>query len=366
LPAEVVRSISHAYERWDGKGPPAGLKGDEIPVAVRIAVVARDVDLFTAADGWEATATMLRHRAGRAYDPQVVDAFLAEGARWIDELASLDPWDAVMSADEPAAVEVEDDGLDDVLAAFADFADLKSPWFVGHSRAVAVLVDAAAGACGLDRAETSRARRTALVHDLGIVGVTDGLWDRPGELTAEGKERVRLHPYLTERILGRCPALAPLARDAGAHHERLDGSGYHRATTELSVVAQLVAAADVYAALVEARPHRPAFTPDEAASLLAREADAGRLARTAVEGVVAAAGHDTPTPNVERPAGLTEREVDVLRHIARGRSNKETAAQLGISAKTVGSHIEHIYAKAGVTTRAGATLFAMEHDLLHP
>ena len=366
LPAEVVRSVSHAYERWDGKGLPAGLKGDEVPVAVRIAVVARDVDLFAAAEGWEATAAMLRHRSGRAYDPQVVDAFLADGARWIDDLAPLDPWDAVISADEPVAVEVDADRLEHVLSTFADFADLKSPWFVGHSRAVAVLAEAAASACGLDRAEALRVKLTALVHDLGTVGVSDGIWDRPGALTAEGRERVRLHPYLTERILGRCAALAPFARDAGAHHERLDGSGYHRATNELSVCAQLVAAADMYAALIEARPHRPALTPDDAASTLAEEADAGRLARTVVEGVLAAAGHGAPTPNVGRPAGLTEREVDVLRLIARGRSNKETATELGISAKTVGTHIEHIYAKAGVTTRAGAMLFAMEHDLLHP
>jgi HD-GYP domain-containing protein (c-di-GMP phosphodiesterase class II) len=364
VPAEVVHSLRHAYERWDGKGLPTGLAGDDVPIAIRIAVVARDVDLFASAEGWDRTVVMLEHRSGRAYDPKVAAAFLSEGARWFGELASLDPWHEVTSADASDAVEVDAERLDQVLAAFADFADLKSPWFVGHSRAVAALAEAAAFASGLDRAQATQVRLTALVHDLGTVGISDAVWDRPGPLTVEGTERARLHPYLTERILGRCSALAPLACDAGAHHERLDGSGYYRATKEPSAAAQLVAAADMYIALLENRPHRPAETPGAAADALAAEADGGRLARVAVDAVLAATDNDAPTPNLRRPAELTEREVDVLRLIARGQTNKQTAAALGISAKTVGTHVEHIYAKAGVATRAGATLFAMENDLL--
>jgi HD-GYP domain-containing protein (c-di-GMP phosphodiesterase class II) len=304
---------------------------------------------------------VLTRRRGRAYDPEVVDAFLAGGRAWLDELERVDPWDAVVTAETN---EVEHDRLDDVLVAFADFADLKSPWFTGHSRAVADLTADAATAAGFAPNDVMRARRAALVHDLGIVGVPTGVWNRVGPLTADGWERVRLHPHLTERILARCPGLAELAVDAGAHHERIDGSGYHRGTADLTPVAQLVAAADVYCALCEPRPHRPAFDRAAAATMLAAEADAGRLGRAAVDAVLAASGHDRSVPHVQRPAGLTEREVDVLRLIARGRSNKEVAGELGISAKTVGTHIEHIYAKAGVTTRAGATVFAMEHDLV--
>jgi DNA-binding CsgD family transcriptional regulator len=155
---------------------------------------------------------------------------------------------------------------------------------------------------------------------------------------------------------------------AALHHERIDGSGYHRGAfgEQLGSRARLLAAADAYHAMCEDRPHRPAHNPGGAASLLVAEVDAGRVGRAEVDAVLAAAGQATRPPNVARPAGLTEREVDVLRMIARGLSNKQVAAALGISPKTVGHHVEHLYAKAGVTTRAGATLFAMEHGLLAP
>jgi HD-GYP domain-containing protein (c-di-GMP phosphodiesterase class II) len=294
----------------------------------------------------------------------VAAAFLDGSETWLDEVDELDPWDAVLDAEPTPAVAVDEDRLDDLLAAFADFADLKSPWFVGHSRAVAELAAAAASACGLHAADVTMARRAGLVHDLGIVGIPAGVWNRPGALTREGWERVRTHTQIGERILARCGPLGEIAVVAGAHHERLDGSGYHRGIRDPSVVAQLLAAADVYRARCEDRPHRSALEPEAAAQALADESAAGRLDRVAADAVLAAAGHAPTVANVARPAGLTEREVDVLRLIARGRANKEVARELGISAKTVGTHVEHIYAKAGVTTRAGATLFAMEHDLI--
>ncbi|HEX4820661.1 MAG TPA: HD domain-containing phosphohydrolase [Acidimicrobiales bacterium] len=364
LPVEVVHGVGHAYERWDGKGLPAGLAGDDIPLATRIAVVARDVDLTHASSGSDELHRVLEQRRGHAYDPAVVDAFLAGSETWLDEIDGLDPWDAVLDAEPAPVAEVDDEQLDVVLTAFADFADLKSPWFTGHSRAVAELAAAAAAASGLDAVDVAVARRAGLVHDLGIVGVPAGVWNRAGPLTREGWERVRTHAYVGERILSWCGPLAEIASVAGAHHERADGSGYHRGVRDLSLIAQIVAAADIYRAVCEDRPHRAALEPETAAKVLADEADVGRLHRSATDAVLAAAGHAPAIPNVTRPAGLTEREVDVLRLIARGRSNKQVAHELGISAKTVGTHVEHIYAKAGVTTRAGATLFAMEHDLI--
>lgn len=364
LPSEVVQGVAHAYERWDGKGLPGGLAGAEIPLATRVAVVARDVDLAFRRAGSDEVRRTVERRRGRAYDPTVADVFLAHGGGWLDTLDRLDPWDTVLEAEPAPALEVDEDRLDEVLAAFADFADLKSPWFVGHSRAVADLAARSASACGLDAAETRLVRLAGLVHDLGIVGVPAGVWNRAGPLTREGWERVRAHPYLAERILARCGGLGEIASVAGAHHERVDGCGYHRGVRDPALTAQLVAAADVYQALREDRPHRSGLAPDDAARALAEEADRGRISRVATDAVLAAAGHAPAVPNVSRPAGLTEREVDVLRLLARGRSNKEVAAALGISPKTVGTHVEHIYAKAGVTTRAGATLFAMEHDLV--
>jgi HD-GYP domain-containing protein (c-di-GMP phosphodiesterase class II) len=233
---------------------------------------------------------------------------------------------------------------------------------------VADLAAVAAGAAGLSDDHASTVRRAGLVHDVGRVGVPSGIWDFPGPLSADQWERVRLHPYLGERVLARCDLLAPYAALAARHHERADGAGSHRglAGDQLTLGARLLAAADSYNAMTHERPHRPALMPSDAASQLLDEVDAGRRGRPEVEAVLVAAGEANRPPRITRPAGLTEREVDVLRLIARGHANKQVAARLGISAKTVGHHIEHIYAKAGVTTRAGATLFAMEHGLLSP
>ena len=226
----------------------------------------------------------------------------------------------------------------------------------------------AATAAGLSDDDAVALHRAALVHDVGRVGVPNGIWDHPGALRVDQWERVRLHPYLSERVLHRCTSFAQFADLAGRHHERIDGSGYHRGATaeQLGLTARLLAAADAYHAMTEHRPHRPALASEDAARTLLDQVDDGRLGRVEVHAVIEAAGQATRAPNVPRPAGLTEREVDVLRLIARGHSNKQVAAALGISPKTVGHHIEHLYGKAGVTTRAGATLFAMEHGLLSP
>jgi HD-GYP domain-containing protein (c-di-GMP phosphodiesterase class II) len=366
LPVEVVDAVSHAYERWDGKGLPAGVAGSDAPQAMRIAVVARDFELMSAQFGLSEAFRLLSRRRGRAYDPSVVDLFASEGSSWLASIDQVDTMAAVLDAEGDSAVWISADRLDDVLLAFADFTDLKSTWFRGHSRGVAELAGAAALAAGLDDASATRVRQSGLVHDLGVVGVPAGVWDRQGALGAEAWERVRLHPYLSERILGRCGGLTELAAGAGAHHERLDGSGYHRGSTEMSPGAQVLAAADVYRALGEDRPHRSRFQPAAAAAALDEMADAGALARRATDAVLSATGHLPAAAHVERPAGLTEREVDILQLISRGQTNKQMAAELGISPKTVGTHIEHIYAKAGVATRAGATLFAMENNLLNP
>ncbi|NKQ58637.1 hypothetical protein HFP15_37920, partial [Amycolatopsis sp. K13G38] len=188
-----------------------------------------------------------------------------------------------------------------------------------------------------------------------------------GPLGVAEWERVRLHPYLTESTLACCPALAGLGRLAGAHHERLDGSGYHRGTRELDLRQRVLAAADVVAALGEDRPHRPALAAPRIADTVLGEVKAGRLDAVAAEAVLAAAGR--PTRRARRsgwPAGLTDREVEVLRLIARGRSNKEVAAALHLSVKTVGRHVENLYTKIGVSSRAAAAVFAMQHRLLDP
>ena len=308
---------------------------------------------------------VLAHRRGHAYDPAVVDALLEGGARWIAD----DRRRPMCIGPRFRAGAGPDDRrrrYDGALAAIADFTDLKSPFLRGHSTGVARLATAAARAAGLSDVDGTTIGRAALVHDVGRVGIPSGIWDRPGPLSVTQWERVRLHTYLTERVLHRCELLAPFADLAARHHERADGSGYHRGASgdQLDLGARLLAAADAYHAMTEDRPHRPALAPADAASQLLDDVDSGRFGRLEVDAVLEAAGQASRPVTVARPAGLTEREVDVLRLIARGQANKQVAATLGISPKTVGHHIEHIYTKAAVTTRAGATLFAMEHDLL--
>lgn len=367
---EVREALAHGYERWDGAGYPDGLSGEAVPHPVRVAVVARDADLW-----WRHGPDQMNHvlasRRGRAYDPSVVDACLPVASEVLAQLDESDTWQAMLDADQGPDT-IGGAGLDEALGAVADFADLKSPWTRGHSPRIAKVAETAGRELGLGSEDLTRVRRAALVHDLGRVGVPNGIWDRPGPLGMAEWQRIRLHPYLTESTLACCPALVDLGRLAGSHHERLDGSGYHRARRDLDSPERLLGAADAIVAMGADRPHRPALTGTQIAEIAGEEIKAGRLDRAAAEAVlavaVAVAGHpSTPLADRDvRPAGLTDREIEVLRLVARGRRNKEMAASLYLSAKTVGRHVENIYAKIGVNSRAAAAVYAMEHRLLEP
>jgi HD-GYP domain-containing protein (c-di-GMP phosphodiesterase class II) len=255
--------------------------------------------------------------------------------------------------------------FDAALEAVATFADLKSPYTLGHARAVADLAAEAGASLGLSDGEVRTLRRAALVHGFGRLGVSNSIWDKPGPLGAGEWERVRMHPYLTERMLQQSPALAPLGAIAVQLRERLDGTGYPRGFTGAAIPrpARILGVADAYQAMREPRPHRPELSPEQAAAALRAEVRSGRLDGDAVEAVLGAAGHRVARRR-DGPAGLTAREVEVLRLLARGLSNREIAERLVISPKTVGNHVEHIYAKIGSSGRATASLFAMQHGLL--
>jgi HD-GYP domain-containing protein (c-di-GMP phosphodiesterase class II) len=262
---------------------------------------------------------------------------------------------------------LDDDGLDAALEAMGDFADLKSRYTRTHSSGVATLAREAAAAAGFERAEVVLVTRAAFVHDIGRVGVSATIWDAPRALTDAEWERVRLHPYHTERTFSRVGPLAPLGEVAALAHERLDARGYVRRLGGGAIprTGRLLAACDVYHAMIEDRPHRRALTAARAADELRAEARAGRLDGEIVEAVLAAAGHKARA-RVPRPGALSEREVEVIRLLARGLTNKEIAAALGISPKTAGNHVQHVFEKVGVTTRAAATLYAMHHGLCEP
>jgi HD-GYP domain-containing protein (c-di-GMP phosphodiesterase class II) len=214
-----------------------------------------------------------------------------------------------------------------------------------------------------DSADTMIVHRAALVHDLGRAAVPVRIWSTRRSLTLDDWERIRLHAYHTERILAQSPFLSKLVSSAGFHHERGDGTGYHRGVgySALQPTARVLAASDAYHAMTEPRPHRPALSRGTAADVLVEEARTGRLDPESVAAVLEGAGHRNAS--VPQPAGLTEREMQVVRHLARGLQTKQIARALEISHKTVDFHIQSAYRKMGVSTRAGATLFAMQHGL---
>jgi HD-GYP domain-containing protein (c-di-GMP phosphodiesterase class II) len=365
LPEAVGEAVGSAYEQWDGKGWPGDRKAADVPMASRITQLAEFVEVAFRIGGIEAATALARKRAGKQFDPEL-SALLCLGAQDVlDDLETVRTWDAVIGAEPALAISLSADELDAALLAIAEFVDLKSPYTIGHSRAVADLAKEAGTRLGLPEGEVRLLRRAGLVHDFGRLGVSNSIWDRPGPLGAGERERVRMYPYLTERMLRQSAALSPLGAVAVQHREHLDGSGYPRGLVgaAISRPARILGAADAYQSMREPRPHRPARPPDEAGEQLRADVRAGRLDGAAVDAVLGAAGHRVPYHRKDL-LDLTAREVDVLRLLARGMSNKEIANQLIITPKTAGNHIEHIYAKIGASSRAAAAWFAMKHGLL--
>jgi HD-GYP domain-containing protein (c-di-GMP phosphodiesterase class II) len=366
MSAGVVRALEQIYERFDGTGMPGRLGGEAIDRAARVLQAANVLEVHHRTGGEGRASSELRRRRGRQLDPVVADAALEVQGPLRSVLDAPSCWDAYLDAEPAPRQQVVPGGVDAVAIAFARFADLKVPSRVGHSPAVAALASAAAEANGLSAADTQALRRAALLHDLGIVGVPNGIWEKPAALNAAEWERVRMHAYFTERVLTRLPGLDSVASIAGAHHERCDGSGYPGGVRPppSARAARLLACADVYRALTEPRHHRAARTPDAAAAALRAEAEAGRLCLRAAGCVLAAAGHPPSSKRVRPDVDLSRREIEVLLHVARGETNKQIARALDISPRTVQHHVEHIYEKTGVSTRAAAALFAVRNDLV--
>ena len=363
---EIRAALGQLYERWDGKGLPNGLKGEAVLPAVRVVALAQDAITYLRLGGEDAAVAVARERAGGAYDPRMAECFCTNAPILLADLDTEPSWEAVIALEPGRRRNLSAADFDAACSAMADFSDLKSTYTLTHSSGVAALAAAAAQRAGLAESEVTQIRRAGLLHDIGRVGVSVSIWEKPGALTEREWERVRLHPYYTERVLAHPASLTRIGNLASLHHERLDGSGYHRGVgaSALSTAARILAAADVYYAMTEARAHRPARTSEMAADALRREARMGRLDANMVDYILDAAGHHVTRKRQTHAAGLSEREIAVLRLIACGQSMKEVAATLFIARKTVDNHIQSIYSKIGVSTRAGATLFAMEHDLL--
>ena len=363
LPESVQKDLFHVTAMWNGKGHPAAAR-EAIPMPTRVMHVASTAVLFALYAGMDEAVSQVRRRAGTELDPHLAEVFVSHADELAGDLETIDAFEEVL-ASEPDPVRLVDDAeLEAVARTFGSLAELKSPWLQGHSAAVADLAASAVRHLGLEQ-HVETVRVAGYLHDLGRVAVSSRIWDKPGPLSAGEREEARLHPYQSERVLCRVPALAEVARLAGQHHERCDGSGYHRGLTgaQLSMPSRVLAAADEYRDLVEDRPHRPGLSPADAANRLREGARKGRLDPDAVGAVVAAAGLSRGA-RPRRTADLTERQIEVLRFVARGLSNREIAQQLVISRRTAEHHVQDVYAKIGCSTRAGAALFAMQHGLL--
>jgi HD-GYP domain-containing protein (c-di-GMP phosphodiesterase class II) len=359
----VQDPLQHTFARWDGKGVPRGLSGEAIALPARLFAVANYIEVAHRVQGVDSAIALSRRFAGSVMDPEVVEALVGGAGEILDGLDEHG-WDEVVAAEPGARPRLVGAELDAALAALGDFADLKSPWFSGHSGRVAELAATAATELQLPRPEVARLRRAALVHALGRAGVPNTIWDKPEALTIGERERMQLYAYYTDRILRR-GSLADLADLASASHERIDGSGYPRGLSgaAMPMSARVLAAADAYDALTSPRPHREALPAERAAEELRGQVRAGRFDGDAVAAVLSVVGHG-PSKRPTAPADLTPREVEVLRLIAIGHTTAQVAQALHISAKTTDHHIQHIYAKIGASNRSVATLFAMQHGLV--
>ena len=367
LSAQVRGAVANTFERWDGRGEPEGVKGAEISLPARIVNLCDVLAVFHLAGGEDAAVQVAAQRSGTQFDPALVELVRHDAAMLFADLDQAATWQAIIDAEPALGHPLPAAELDNALSAIGDFVDIKSPHTLGHTRAVAGVAESAATELGWPSADVEHVRRAALLHDLGRLGVSNAIWDKTAELSATEAERIRLHPYLTDRMLAGSPALAALGSTAAQHHERLDGSGYPRGLRGDAITpsGRLLAVADTFVAKTEPRPHRPALTRAEAAAFVRAEARAGRLDPVCVDAVLSAAGQRVGRRR-DWPAGLTSREVEVLRLLARGLSNKEIAERLVIARKTADNHVEHIYTKIGVSNRARASLFAVRNGLIAP
>ena len=363
LPEPIQAGLSQMFAMWNGKGLPS-TAGEAIPLTARLMQVAFTAVMFAAHANTDVALAEVGKRAGGQLDPNLAALLIERADELLDDLDEVDAYQAVLDAEPEPVRRVEKDGLADVARTFGNLADLKSPWLRGHSAAVGDLAAAATGMLGL-REEIEAVRVAGYLHDLGRVGVSSAIWDKAGPLSTAERDQVRLHAYHSERILDRIPPLTGLAKLAGQHHERSDGSGYHRGITaaQLAMPSRVLACADAYRRLIEDRPYRRALVPARAADRLDAEARAGRLDADATAAVIEAAGLPHGARRA-RPADLTERQVEVLRLVSRGLSNAEIAERLVLSRRTVEHHVQDMYLKIGVSTRAGAAMFAMQHGLL--
>ena len=369
LPKEVQRSVRLSLEHWDGSGPVYGMKGEEVPVTARIIHMAQVLEIGHRFGGTSAAVAVANQRKGKDFDPSLVGAFLELSSRrdfWgpleLDTAQSV-----ILDMKPPSQFDrVSEDKVDTVCEVVADFTDIRTPRTWNHSQKVATLASTIGQTLGLKKEQLTTLRRAALVHDLGKAALPDGVLKKQDNLSQSEWEQFRLHPYYTERILTRIQRLRPLASEAAAHHERVDGQGYHRQLAEdrIPLGGRILAVADTYETL-----SKSVDQADSQATLRQMGPLVGsQLDVDCFEALAGSLGQDNLliTRSVEaRPShAVSEREIEVLGELAKGLTNKQIAQTLVISENTVERHLDNIYGKLGVSSRTAAVVWAVHNGIV--
>ncbi|MBW9105469.1 HD domain-containing phosphohydrolase [Paraburkholderia phenoliruptrix] len=361
LSSMTQTSLRHIFETWDGSGFPAKTAHASVPMPVFVVAVAGDLEIFSRTYGTERALELIEQRSNSRYPAHLVGTAVRNASGWLDEAgrATLDDFDAALiTPDMQRTTSAE---------LVADVIDLKLPWMTGFSRAVATTAAACCARLSLDQPAQIRVYQAALIHGIGRAAVPNAVWNQRGTLAASAWEKIRLVPYWTARAGRQTGALAEAAELASYAYERQDGSGYFRgaAGRALTLEARVLAASVVWVALRSPRPWRDALPADAARKILREEVERGRLSDEVVDALMdpAPAGKRSAT-RATQGARLSAREMDVLRMISRGASNKEAARELAMSPSTVRTHVESMFRKLDCSTRAAATLKASALGLL--
>lgn len=349
---QALRTISATF---DGTGPHDNPKM-QIPISVYVVELASNLEIFSRVHGLARALEMIAARSDKVYPARLSETVSLHASAWLTAL------DDGIHARPTATLETATVPIELI----ADVVDLKLPWMTGHSRRVAQEARRAAALLGLSEESQSRCYRAGLLHGLGRAAVPNRIWNTPGKLSAEAKEKIRLAPYWTSRAATRIGALSEDAELGSYVGERLDRSGTFRGCggAAIPIEGQVLAAAAAWVALQSSRPWRAAFSPEEGRAVLDAEVAAGRFNGAVVDSLARLTGRQTGRQSARDRLILTEREIGVLQCISLGHTTKEVARKLSISQRTVRTHVENVFHKLNCTTRAAAILKASTLGLL--
>jgi HD-GYP domain-containing protein (c-di-GMP phosphodiesterase class II) len=362
VPKGVPDIVSLRHSRWDGLAPLHPF-GEDLPINARIMEFATAMELHRRAGGIRTMVDVAEARTGGQFDPAVTGAFLAAPEATIAGLGQGRDLELFQSAEPGAPICIGQAEIRRIAEAYADFIDIKSRYYLGHSRKVAGLAYGAALTSGAPEAACDAVFNAALLHDLGKSAIPNGILEKRGALSRIEEMQLHSFSFHTEQILAMSPVFDPLREMACSVEERCDGSGYHRHIHLAEGSAALIAVANLYDELTRDLPSRKAVEPGEAAEAVLAEVSAGRIPREAARHVLDSAGHQRAASLATLPDGLTVREAEVLRQLARGLSTKEIAQALAVSPKTVDNQTQSIYRKIGAKSRTAAAIYAMEHGI---